>query len=83
MLPLKNLTDVALTSLSILRKTRWRPRWQLNIWDGHNKASMCTLGIFYLQIFDIILQIECQRPFPTSIVNYIKNASKMTARMQY
>ena len=83
MLPLKNLTDATLASLSILRKTRWRPIWRPNIWAGHNKASICTQGIFNLQIFDIILEIEYQRPFPASMVMYIKNASKMAARIQY
>ena len=54
MLPLKNLTDATLASLSILRKTRWRPIWRLNIWAGHNKASIYTQGIFHVNIFDII-----------------------------
>ena len=30
MLPLKNLADDTLASLSILRKSRWRSKWQLN-----------------------------------------------------
>ena len=83
MLPLKNLTDATLASLSILRKTRWRPIWRLNTSMGHNKAFICTQGILNLQIFDMILQIECQRSFPASMVKYIKNASKMVARMHY
>ena len=45
-----------------------------NIFD---EAFFIDVSIFY-----IILLSECQRPFPASMVMYIKNASKMVARMQ-
>ena len=50
MLPLKNLADATLVSLSILRKSRWRPKWQQNIRLSQNTATDCVQRVFYMQI---------------------------------
>ena len=59
MLSLKNLADATLASLSILRKSKWRPKWPLNIWFGHDIATDCIQCAFYMQIStDIALFIN-------------------------
>ena len=50
MLQLKNLADATLASLSILRKSRWRPKWQQIIGLSQNIAADCIQHMFYMQI---------------------------------
>ena len=74
MLSLKNLADATLASLSILRKSRWRPKWPLNIWFCHNLATDCIQCVFYMQIStDIALFINTRGD---GILNWTKKKEK-------
>ena len=76
MLPLKNLADATLASLSILRKSRWRPKWQQSIGLSQNIATDCIQRAFYVQIStEITLLINTRGD---SILAWTKNIIKIS-----
>ena len=87
MLQLKNLADATLASLSILRKSRWRPKRKLYIWFGQNVANTCIQCVFQIQISsEITLFINTRGDGKlawSKIIKNIKNASKMAAKSNF
>ena len=88
MLRLKNLADAALASVSILRNSRWRPKWQHYIWFGQNIATSFIQCVFQIRIYsDIALFINTRGDGKQArakiIKKKIKNASKLAAKSNF
>ena len=81
MLPLRNLADATLAPLSILRKSRWRQKWQQILGLSRNIVTECIRFVFYMQIStEIALLINMRHTGMDKKYKDIKNASKMAAK---
>ena len=88
MLQLKNLADATLASLSILRKSRWRPKRQHYICFGQNVATTCIQCVFKIQRSSEITVFINTRgdgklAWSKKLLKNIKNASKMAAKSNF